>query len=223
MSHSEDNVSARGRKNRNKGSTNGTTNSTELVSDSFQEDLFVEVEEIQLTLEKKGKDKENNEDSNTLLNNKCFCHKNKENDMDVDLYSSNNSNSNTKLSLSSNQSHQLDIKKDRDRDREISETIYRELNEINAYGMPTNLFDEIQDIVNDVYLRNYNSNKNKNFSIFDRSNQVIIQQYNNQNKSKIFANLSQREKTDVSPLIMKFIIKGIKISLNVINIFKKEF
>ena len=56
---------------------------------------------------------------------------------------------------------------------------------LSLFSVSSSLFNEIQEIVDNVYLKNFKSNRDREFNIFTFESQYFIQQYDNKNKCKV--------------------------------------
>jgi hypothetical protein len=90
----------------------------------------------------------------------------------------------------------------------------------NYFGMP-NLYNEIKDIIDGVYLRTFEENEERvsNSNIFSGEKRYFVQHWDNKNKSKLFTKLSYRDQRVAAPLIMKYIINGITVQINKYKVY----
>ena len=175
---SDDNL----RNNRGKKSNNKLTKSSELSLESLGEKIN-SAEGLQLTLENIEKKEFSNEHLNLSekIYNKFHCIKNLENEKDLDINML--CSENYLQSLFNNNEKNVLLKK-----QEVLAPIpplFKVLKEENTSGIHQPLYDEIQEITNDIFKRNFNSSMERNVNIFDDNSQIVFQHYNNNYRCKV--------------------------------------
>ncbi len=148
-----------------------TAKTTEI--EIYQEEIFESINKIQLTLEKEHFFSSNSEAS---LNGGQYCYNQQLADQISKL---------TDPFPEQEQPQTIGKYKDLVAKSKHNKEETKETRVVTTYGLPNSLFREIQEIVNDVYVRNFRANNERKFYIFDSEHQFFIQQYNNQNKSKV--------------------------------------
>ncbi len=189
------------------------TKTTEI--EIYQEEIFESIDKIQLTLEKEHYFISNSEDS---LNGQ-YCYNQQLAEQISKLTDPFSEEEHQQTILKSKDSGKTKENKEKKEKKENKEE-NKETGVVSSiYRLPNALLKEIDDIINDIYIRNFRSNTEKKFNIFDTEHQFFIQQYKNQNKSKV----KLSPKRHFRSFLLSLIKKNANIPLISCNIYSQDY